>query len=93
MPKLRMLAFLIFVSTHVGLLAFGHLLPDSLAPPVVGTVYLPLWPLHAVGLPVFGRAESGGWSSPNMLGWLFVAGIWGVLWWMLASTIARLRKQ
>jgi hypothetical protein len=91
MPRLRMITFFSLVCTQVALVALGPILPESLAPVSAGTVYLPLWPLSSIGLPVFGRAESGGWPGPNVLGWLFVVVIWSALWWMLATAISKVR--
>jgi hypothetical protein len=91
MPRLRSIAFFSLVCTHGTLVAIGNLLPETVAPVVAGTVYLSLWPLSSIGLPVLGRAESGGWPGPNMLGWFFVAAIWSALWWVLVAAIAKVR--
>lgn len=66
---------------------------DKLAPIVAGTIYLPLFPCRAVGLPVFGAAESGGWAAPSFFGWAVVAGFWAVLWWIVASSISHLFRR
>ena len=91
MPRLRLIVLFGLVCAHGMLVALGSLLPDSVAPVVAATIYLPLWLLNAIGLPVFGRAESGGWPGPSLLGWLFVAAIWSALWWLLLAAIARVR--
>jgi hypothetical protein len=90
-PSSRWAAVLGLLGAHAALVALGDVLPEALAPVVAGTVYLPLWLLEAVGLPVFGRAEVGGWAAPNMLGWLLVAATWTTLWWLLVAAISRVR--
>ncbi|MFP2905133.1 hypothetical protein ACLESD_08770 [Pyxidicoccus sp. 3LFB2] len=64
--------------------------PEALAPAVAGSVYLPLMALRALGLPVLGRAESGGWAGPSLLGVMAVAVFWGAVWWGVVSLVARL---
>jgi hypothetical protein len=91
MPRLRSIAFFSLVCMHGALVALGPVLPESIAPAIAGTVYLPLWPLSSLGIPVFGQAESGGWSEPSGLGWLLVVGIWSALWWILTAAIAKVR--
>ena len=58
----------------------GGSLPVVLAPGVTATVCLTHWPLHAVGVLVFGHAEAGGWQGPSSLGWsvLFCVGMHAV---------------
>ena len=74
---------------HAGLVALGDTLPEVIAPAVAGTVYLPLWLLQTIGLPVFSRAETGGWPAPSVLGWLLVAATWTALWWILVVVITK----
>jgi len=64
--------------------------PDALAPAVAGSIYLPLMVANAAGLPVYGRAESGGWAAPSVLGWCVVAVFWALVWWGVATLVARL---
>lgn len=78
---------------HATLVAMGDRLPERMAPAVAGTVYLPLWPLQALGLPVFGRAEAGGWPGPSLLGWVVVAVIWAAIWWLAVTAVARLCRR
>ncbi|MCP3140347.1 hypothetical protein [Pyxidicoccus xibeiensis] len=78
-----------------GALVTLHLLatlrpPEVLAPAVGGAIYAPLMLFQAVGLPVFGRAESGGWSHPSWLGWALVAVLWAAVWWGVAWLLSRL---
>lgn len=40
-------------------------MPDPVAEFVSASVYLPLWPMNAIGWNVFGAAESGGWPGPS----------------------------
>ena len=93
MPRLRLLAFFGLVCAHGALFVFTPLLFESVAPVLAGTVYVPLWGLNAIGLPVFGRAESGGWPAPNLLGWSFVAAIWSAFWWTLVAAFAKVRAR
>ena len=91
MPRLRLIVFLSLLCAHGALVALGPQLPANLVPVAAGTIYLPLWPLSAIGLPVFGRAESGGWPGPSLLGWLCVVVSWSALWWILIAAIAKVR--
>ena len=88
---MRLIALLSLLFAHAVLIATADALPQMIAPVIAGTVYLPLWLLQAVGLPVFGRAEAGGWPGPSILGWVLVAAIWTTLWWILVATIAKVR--
>ncbi len=67
--------------------------PAAVAPVVAGSVYLPLMALRALGLPVFGRAESGGWEAPSLLGWAAVAVFWAAVWWGVVSLVGRPRRR
>jgi len=78
--------------THLALVAIVGALPDAVAPIIAGTIYLPLWPLSEIGIPVFSPAESGGWPGPNVLGWLVFVAIWSLLWWLLVAVIIRVRS-
>lgn len=91
MPPKRFVVLLGILACHTTLIALGDRLPEIMAQVIAGTVYLPLWSLQAVGLPVFGRAESGGWPGPSVLGWALVAAIWTALWTILVSATAKLR--
>ena len=91
MPPKRLGTLLGILCAHAALIAFGDAMPEFIAPAVAGTVYLPLWLLQTVGLPVFGRAESGGWPGPSVLGWTLLAAIWTTLWWILVAAIAKVR--
>lgn len=91
MPPKRLYTLLGILCAHVALIALGDALPEVIAPAVAGTVYLPLWLLQTAGLPVFGRAEVGGWPGPSILGWVAVAAIWTTLWWILVATITKAR--
>lgn len=64
--------------------------PEAIAPAVGGAVYAPLMVLKALGLPVYGRPESGGWAAPSWLGWALVAIFWAAVWWGVASLASRL---
>jgi hypothetical protein len=90
MPSPRVIVFLGLVSAHGALVVLGAVLPDVIAPLVAGTVYLPLWFLQALGLPVLGGGPSGGWAGPNLLGWLLAAALWAAVWWYVAA-LAKIR--
>ncbi len=88
---MRMLAALGLTVTHAVVVSVAGRLPDSVAAVVAGTVYGPLWPLSAIGLPVFGIAESGGWPGPSLLGWSFLAIFWFAAWLLIVSLLRKLR--
>ena len=77
---------------HAALIAFSDQLANQVAPALAATVYLPLWPLGSMGLPVWMTAESGGWSAPSLLGWLIVAFVWFTIWWLVSALLVRRRK-
>ena len=82
--RLSWLIFFVLAGAHA--VAFW-LTPEALAPVIAGSVYLPLLPLKALGLPVFAAAESGGWPSPSLPGWAAVLIIWSAIWWTAARLI------
>lgn len=84
---LRWVMFAVLAGAHA---ALAWLSPTALAPLIVGSLYLPLLPLQAIGLPVFAAAESGGWTAPSALGWALVLLLWLALWWAMAALLARL---
>lgn len=90
---MRTLLALCLIVTHAVLVAISDRLPDSVAALVAATVYLPLWPFSAVGLDVYGQAESGGWSSPNLLSWCILALLWSLFWLFVAFLLVRPRKS
>ncbi|WP_119291114.1 hypothetical protein [Azohydromonas sediminis] len=76
----RWIAAAVLTALHVALVAAAHALPPAIAPLVAATVYGPLLPLSALGVPVFAAAEAGGWASPSVVGWLVWLGVWSVVW-------------
>ena len=89
---LRFIAVPTLVVAHaVAIFAASHL-PDRLAAVVAGSIYLPLMPFQALGLPVFGAAESGGWASPSILGWGLLFVIWVGFWWAITAGFARILR-
>lgn len=76
---------------HAALIASASQLPDALAAAVAGTVYAPLWPLSALGLPVQAPAAEAGWSSPTLLGWGIVAALWTSIWALAIAVLTRRR--
>jgi hypothetical protein len=90
--NMRPVLVLLLIVFHAGFVAnVGHL-PNAITPAVAATIYVPLWPLASAGFPVFGRAESGGWPGPSILGWVLLGVFWSALWWLFVSVIARVRS-
>jgi hypothetical protein len=89
---MRWLAAVALIVIHLALVATGDALPAAIAPAIAATIYLPLWPLSAIGVTVFSPAESGGWASPSVLGWLVFVAVWSLLWWTLVAVILRMRS-
>lgn len=87
------LVILSILSLHAASVAMSASLPEAIAPFVAGTVYLPLWALASLGLPVFGAAPAGGWAGPNAAGWAVLLACWGIFWWALVEAGARLLKR
>lgn len=74
---------------HGGLGWLATLLPfDWLSALVAGSIYLPLWPFHALGVPVF--AHHGAWlPPPTWAGWLLLGLLWGLGYQVLAHGLCR----
>ena len=89
----RFIAVLTLVAAHCAAIFAAPHLPDRLAAGVAGTIYLPLMLFAALGLPVFGPAESWGWPSPTVLGWGLLLLVWVGLWWLVISGLARLLRS
>jgi hypothetical protein len=83
---LRSLLFVALAGSHA---LAAIVAPAALAPAVAGSIYLPLIPLKAAGIPVFAPAPSGGWSSPSPLGWVMVVLLWFAVWWAAAYLLSR----
>lgn len=67
-------------------------LSDRLAPLLAASVYLPLWPLSALGLPVLSSAEAGGWAAPSALGWAVCVTAWATFWGLLGFAPSAIRR-
>jgi hypothetical protein len=92
-PKtMRVPAALAITLAHGVIVAVAGWLPDNVAAVLAGTVYGPLWPASALGLPVFGSAPSGGWPGPSLLGWLVLAIFWFATWSLVLSLLGKLRS-
>lgn len=85
----RWFIFAAFVLLHAAA-ATGLFSSEILAPVVAGSIYLPLLPLEAVGIPVFAPGESGGWAPPSRLGWMLVVLLWSALWLVMATLLSHL---
>ena len=84
---LRWLIFATLIGVHVAVFIFA---PELIAPLVAVSLYLPLWPLSTIGIPVFGVAASGGWAAPSLLGWAVVFCLWSAIWFAVATLLSRL---
>lgn len=82
----RRLLFLALTLAHAAVVLIA---PDAGAPFAAASLYLPLLPLHGLGLPVLATAESGGWSALSPLGWAVCVLWWGAVWWVTASWLSR----
>ena len=80
--RLNWFLFAVLAGTHATAVLVA---PERLAPALAGSVYLPLLPLKAVGIPVFATAESGGWASPSLLGW---ATVFLLVWYLVGGSIS-----
>lgn len=89
---MRWLIALGLIVTHVALVACVGYLPEPLHPALAATIYAPLWFFSSLGLPVFGRAESGGWSGPSVFGWVVLLVFWSTVWTLLVLGIAKARR-
>lgn len=85
MMRLRLAIWTALLILHLLAIVFSV---DAIAPAVAGSVYIPLAVVAALGLPVFGAAETGGWATPSLFAWGIVAASWAVLWWGAASVVA-----
>jgi len=78
---------------HLGMALLSRVLGnDRLSALVAGTIYLPLWPLSQVGLPVFQRNP---WliPPPSALGWAFVGAFWSLVYLAIAQVIHRMLSR
>ena len=83
--RTRAIIWLTLVSAHLGAGAWGWGAGnDRLAAIVAGSIYLPLWPLDQIGVPVFRQM---GWMFPPLtyLGWLSIVVFWLVAYWYLVA--------
>jgi hypothetical protein len=65
---------------------------DRLSAIIAGTIYLPLWPVSKLGLPVFERNQ---WMipPPNVFGWVFVFAFWALLYWAISKLLGRIFQK
>jgi len=86
---MRNLAALALAIAHGLLVASAARLPEWLAPVIAASIYIPLWPLRAAGMPVFGQTTGWGWDGPSLLGWAMLVAFWVVVWWLLVRLAFR----
>jgi hypothetical protein len=89
--KKRIVIFLALCILHS--LPFYLDIAAPLAPMLAGSVYVPLLGLEGIGVPVFSSAPSGGWQTPNPLGWGIVVLLWLSIWWCLAGVMAKVCRK
>ena len=92
MPKILKIWSLLS-AIHLGVGALSTVLGiDKLSAIVAGTIYLPLWPVDKLGLPVFQRNQ---WMipPPNVLGWIFVFIFWAILYWAIAGLLSHILQK
>jgi hypothetical protein len=89
---MQWIAVSVLILIQLALVVIGDALPAAVASIVAGTIYLPLWPLSAIGIPVFLQAESGGWAKPSVLGWFAFIVIWSLLWTAVVAVLLRIRR-
>lgn len=65
---------------------------EFLGPLVAASVYLPLWPLGKLGLPV---THGSGWffPPPTLLGWGIVLIFWATVYWLVACGLGKLSRK
>lgn len=84
------LIWAVLSAVHVALAIMSRVADsDALSAFIAGTIYLPLWPFHQCGVPVFERNQ---WMlpPPNILGWAIVVGVWTLVYGALAKFVSRL---
>jgi hypothetical protein len=80
--------WLALVAVHAAVLALGWAVgSDWLAAIVVGSIYLPLWPLGKLGIPV---VQQTGWffPPPTLVGWVAIVICWSLVYWCIAVVVA-----
>jgi hypothetical protein len=85
--------WLAFVAAHFTIGAWGWVAGgDRLAAIVAGSIYLPLWPIDKLGLPVFRQT---GWifPPPTPLGWAIIVAFWLIAYWCIAALVVWLRAR
>jgi hypothetical protein len=82
--KLRLAIWMALMLVHflAGLVAWkgGN---EFLGPLVAASVYLPLWPLEALGLPLT-QGTGAFFPPPTLLGWGVVVVVWAAVYWLIA---------
>ena len=81
--------WLALVVGHLVLMTVGWVAgSDWFAPIVVGSIYLPLWPLGKLGLPVI-HLSGPIFPLPTAIGWGAIAICWSLVYWLVAVVVAR----
>ena len=80
----------LFVVAHLGAGLWGWVVGGPFFATVVsGSIYFPLLPLEKLGLPVL-RQGTSIFAPPTILGWTVVAIVWVIVYWCMATFLARL---
>jgi hypothetical protein len=82
--------WLALAAAHVVFLALGLVVGSVwLVPVVVGTIYLPLWPLGKLGVPVI-QLSGSTFAQPTAAGWAAIVISWSLVYRFIAIVIVRL---
>ena len=90
--RLSWLIFATLIGIHGSVVVFG---PNLVTPLVMVSIFLPLWPLEVIGIPVMPSDYPmdmllGSWVMPTPLGWAVVCCLWSAIWFAVAMLLSRL---
>jgi hypothetical protein len=77
-----------FALAHFGIGVWASVLDnDALDTVVVVSIYLPLWLIEKLGLPLYQTGQV--FPSPTLLGWAILSLFWLLVYWYVAGVLAR----